>query len=190
MRNSVKYDHGASVRNHLNTKVCPRRCPQKTQPSAIRCQKPRKELRSKKTTQTAFMFLLNQTKGWRKGETLNNIFQTNVVQHICHIAGRAKGWEEPGVGNLQQKQRAAMALKKEGGWAGQDPALFSANPRPWHLLVTQKGHVLVFGAEVSHALYYLAWRTFAPSSDISCDIFYRALTRIRIFCIKLKLLDL
>lgn len=143
------------------------------------------------------MFLLNQTKGWRTDETLNNIFWDKccATRDICHIAGRAKGWEQPGVGNSQQKQHAAMALKKEGGWAGQDQALFSANPRPWHLLVTQKGHVLVFGADVSHALYYLAWRTVAPSCDISCDIVYRhredrALTRIHIFSIKLKPLDL
>lgn len=44
------------------------------------------------------------------------------------------------LGNLHEMLHALVELKK-GRWAGQDPALSSANQWPRHLLLTQRGHL-------------------------------------------------
>lgn len=62
MMNSVKYNHGASERTHLNTKVCPNRCLQKTQPSAFRCQKPSKELKRHNSNSFHVLIKSNRVK--------------------------------------------------------------------------------------------------------------------------------
>lgn len=67
-------------------------------------------------------------------------------QVLIYCATRSFGTSQPRaensyrLGNLHEMWHALEELKK-GRWAGQDPALSSANQRPHHLLLTQRGHL-------------------------------------------------
>ena len=92
--------------------------------------------------------------------TISKTHKNNMTLHVTRAGTfvtsqpEQNGRQQPAVQNSRHEMwRAAAELKTEGGGAGQDPALLSANHQTQHLLVAHWGHVGEFGIAVSHMLF-------------------------------------
>lgn len=94
-----------------------------------------------------------------KTTQLNVHYMLRKPEHMLHCSQDKKGennqWSRThGRGILEHARDVTnWGWAKKGGWAGWDPAFFSANHRTQRLLVTHRGHVGEFGIAASHMLF-------------------------------------